>query len=296
MMNILPAKTNLHRSGVNQTGGSPFFYLLFPVAVVWLARGRRPLRLAIVTFGVIIAATATLFIVAGPVAEQVGQSQQGLIGYTMTFFPPYRFGEFVIGVLMGLAVRGGWRCPVRLSVAVGFVAVALVAAGVTLSLVDHPSAPQLASVCLIPTFALLIASAASSDAKEHRTLLWHPAMVRLGRASFALYLVHWVVIHAVAELAGGGTPTWLAALIAVAVSLVIADVAHNFFEVPIERKLRRLLGPRPSIPSQNKPARVPGPHTSSANTPNGGKAIASSGGELLFPNRRRTSLGEAKHK
>lgn len=225
-----------------------FFYLLFPMSFLWLSRSRRPLRLAVYTFGVIILVTVMLFVVAAPVADQFGQSRQGFLGYTMTFFPPYRFGEFVIGILIGLAVRNGWRCPVRLPVAVGVTTAALVVAGGSLAAVQHPSGPQLASLCLIPFFALLIAAAASSDAEGHSTFLWHPALVRLGRASFALYLVHWLVIYALAEVLIG-FPVWIAALIAVGASLVIADLAHSFVEAPLERKLRRMIGARRSVPS-----------------------------------------------
>jgi peptidoglycan/LPS O-acetylase OafA/YrhL len=92
--------------------------------------------------------------------------------------------------------------------------------------------------------ATVIAAVASDElAGRRRSLLASRPMVRLGAASYALYLVHalwlaWFVRHG--PPVGTGM-TRLAAWAAYAVGAVgLAFVLHHVVEVPCERRLRKL--------------------------------------------------------
>ena len=90
-------------------------------------------------------------------------------------------------------------------------------------------------------FALVIAAAAQTDVRGESTVWASPAMVRLGTWSFALYLVHQLVIRAYEELFAlpDHTLTGAGVLVAVlATSMALAALLHRLVEVPAERVLR----------------------------------------------------------
>lgn len=224
-----------------------FFYALFPLLIMVLARVRRPLQWATAVFGLAVVATALVFAVAGTVAGLVGQSRQGFIGYTLYFFPPYRLAEFTIGILIGVAVLRGWRTRRSLRAASATAGAALAVLTALLWIWDHPSKMPLASLMMIPFFALVVGAAATTDVIGKTSWLQHPALVRLGRASFALYLVHFSVIE-LTEKFLPGIPVPAAALVAVGCSILLADVLHSTIERPAERALRRRFGQRRVLP------------------------------------------------
>ena len=83
-----------------------FFYLVFPFAIVGLRRLRGR--------GVAVTAAVTLALMAGLplIVSLAGLSTYSSLYYWLFFvFPPYRFGEFLLGMLLARAMVLGWRTP-----------------------------------------------------------------------------------------------------------------------------------------------------------------------------------------
>jgi peptidoglycan/LPS O-acetylase OafA/YrhL len=143
-------------------------------------------------------------------------------------------------VCLAIAMRKGWK-P-RFGVGVG--AAAAIGSFLILEVVDgiapwHTAGPLAGALC-IPGFALLIAAYADRDRCGGRpTFASAPAMVKLGEWSFALYLVHELVLRTALELG----PESLAqravfAAAGIAISIPLAGAAYTFFERPVEARLR----------------------------------------------------------
>jgi peptidoglycan/LPS O-acetylase OafA/YrhL len=88
--------------------------------------------------------------------------------------------------------------------------------------------PALLLVC---TFggALLLTLCAADDRAQ--SILNHPIPRYLGRVSYSLYLIHMIMIEAVGRSLGGYLPPVPCAVIAIIVSLALADPFQRFFEV-----------------------------------------------------------------
>jgi peptidoglycan/LPS O-acetylase OafA/YrhL len=218
-----------------------FFYALLPFLVPLLRRAGRRTAIAAVL------ASAALLAVVPLVVRAVATGQYALL--SLAIFPAYRVGEFLIGVVLGWAIRSGWRPGWSLAQAVATAAVAyVVAAALTggLFFTAHRSDRALgnlyADVLFLLPVAALIAALAASDLSGRPTWLARPLPVLLGGASFAFYLVHVSVISLFGQLSpqtrhlGRGLPV-LGAV--VAVSLAIALLLHTWVERPVERAIRR---------------------------------------------------------
>ncbi len=229
-------------------GCEAFFYALFPALIVVAARSRRPVLWALILAGAYAGiATAVTFVVAPAVESAAGISASGIVGYGLNIFPGYRILEFAIGVLLATAVRRGWRCPLSLAGAValvGAVWLGLEVVGLVVTDGAHRIAPYWASAALLLPLAALVASAATADVNlRQSTLLHDPRLVRLGQASFALYLVHVLVLTEVV-LRLGVAPNWVLAVVGAGIALVLAEVAHRFIETPANQRFRPRGGPR----------------------------------------------------
>lgn len=210
-----------------------FFYLLFPLLFRRLsARG----RLAGIA-GTVLACSIFIGIVLSiylsiPVAN-----------YLLGTMPLYRMAEFVLGICLALMMKRGWRPPLRLLHAVGLTA--LLAVGVFAASITFQGAPGTlpviyADLIMVPGFLALIAAATRHDLSGTSTLLGCKTVVRLGQWSFALYLVHELVIRLVRPFLAGTTiyGTVGAAVFAVVASIVFSGLLHEFVEKPAERRLR----------------------------------------------------------
>jgi peptidoglycan/LPS O-acetylase OafA/YrhL len=102
----------------------------------------------------------------------------------------------------------------------------------------------------VPLFLLLIGSLAISTREPMAWLLRTKLLIWGGKISFALYLVHWLVIdvmrHVIqTKLKITDMPTsWEYRLIVLgflALTILIAHVLHHFFEEPTRRAMRRML-------------------------------------------------------
>jgi peptidoglycan/LPS O-acetylase OafA/YrhL len=216
-----------------------FFYLLFPLTVGLLGRLRA--RGLAVTAGVTVAA----LVIAPVVAAAMGVS--GAMSYWLFFiFPPYRFGEFLLGMVLARSIHIGLRLarPGLVS-AVAVTGLALVLWRLTSFTVGTGVQVQRPFVALlaIPLFALLLLAGATSDLDGQRTGLhwWLP--LRLGEWSFALYLVHKPLFLLTLSWGWWGNSGGLDGAVAFAayllIAILLAAALHHTTERPIERYLRR---------------------------------------------------------
>lgn len=227
-----------------------FFYAVFPFLAVWLSR-LEPGRL----FRVAAAVFASAVTLISVLLAFLPWFDWGALFYT---FPAFRIAEFIVGVCLAIAMRKGWK-P-RFGVGVG--AAAAIGSFLILEIVDgiapwHTAGPLAGALC-IPGFALLISAYADRDRCGGRpTFASAPAMVKLGEWSFALYLVHELVLRTALEL-GPETLTARAvfAVVGIAVSIPLAGAAYTFFERPIEARLRNR-GSKDGPVADTRPAEEP---------------------------------------
>jgi len=188
-----------------------FFYLMFPLLVGAPMMSRRN---AARTWGACAAASIVAWpIVAAVIGGAAGDSS---------------------GVVLARMVESGSRCPLRV-----WHSVLLVSAAVAVV----PFAPRHAqpvAVTFIP-FAALIWSAACAD-MDGRTprLLGGRTLFALGRWSFALYLIHNILVTAWLHVTG--RLPWLHLVVAGAVvavlSVAASAVLYRWVEIPAQRALR----------------------------------------------------------
>jgi len=164
-----------------------FFYALFPLLVLLMARRSVPALYAIAWVAVV-TSLALAFVGALPGSPVDVYS-----------FPAARLPEFVVGMAVALLVRrGAWAGP-GLAVTIGMW-VGAYAISCNLSQGLMPSA-----LTLGPS-ALLIAALARRDLTGKASLLGGRLLVRLGEISFAFYLTQLLVIHAVNAIASHVVP------------------------------------------------------------------------------------------
>lgn len=214
-----------------------FFYLLFPVLATWAA-ARRDRHLAFLMFGAwaIALVAPMLYLRLNPDGIGAGTVYDHAFWlFVVKFDPAVQLPQFLLGVLAGQwYLRGRGRSLSRLALP-AFAAVLLVLA---LPL-DIPYV-MLDTGILTPLFALLILALASGDGLLHR-LLRHPLMVRLGEASYALYILHVPLVAASASIAKriGVDATSLAFRVACAIGATVAAlVVYRWIEEPMRKRLR----------------------------------------------------------
>jgi peptidoglycan/LPS O-acetylase OafA/YrhL len=234
-----------------------FFYLVFPFIVPYFARWRgRRLLLGI------LASTAIAF-VAPYLLIAVGLGSEGL------WNPLVRLPEFVIGIMLGyLLVRNHAREQRGPMWERGCAMLAVTGAGILLAAWIAFDGRNLGAgqpaIFALPFAALIFGLAASRHGLAR--LLSHPAIVLLGEASYALYLLHspiWDVLqHAIAKipvLAGVAQQPWFIGLYLL---FTIAASVLVFLRVerPARAALRSAFARRLSIQgvrvSESRPASV----------------------------------------
>lgn len=218
-----------------------FFYALLPFLVpVVRGRGRRA---ALFTVASCVVVLALVPVVLTP--------WHGRFGYlSLWVFPGYRAAEFLIGVVLGWAVRQGWRPRWSLAQAAVLSALAYCAAAYLLYDVSESTTRPLRALAnlygdllLVLPFAALIGAVAVRDLEGRSGLLGRRPLVRLGEASFAFYLVHSMVILVLDDAGRGrallhGVPL---ATLALVLSVLAAWALHRGVERPIEARIRERL-------------------------------------------------------
>jgi peptidoglycan/LPS O-acetylase OafA/YrhL len=254
--------TDRFRDGGNVVSWSlsceAFFYACFPFLAPLMTRW--PTRRALAAIPWILAAMVTYTAVYAVVLHQGHRFAEVLSTYTN---PAYRIGEFLVGMCLAVAIRGGFRVRVRpvAALVVAASAYALLAAAnwavsrTGLNLGGEDGLPLgVLDLMYLPFSALLVGTLASSDVEgvgTHVSGRWH---VKLGEWSFALYLVQMILIERVIELLPSDMRDPAAALALVctmALCIAAAAALHEFFEAPINLKLRSLWKGRSMRPEES---------------------------------------------
>jgi peptidoglycan/LPS O-acetylase OafA/YrhL len=215
-----------------------WFYLIFPAVLALLAarRTRTWWWTAAITSG----AAVLLWLMSSQIADETMRI------WFIDYFPLTRTLHFLLGVVAGLAVKRGWRPPIRPRTAV----ILVVGWHIALFLWSTAAAdtswygPYTASEILsAPIFAAVICAAAHRDRTDGPGRLGTPWMIRLGRWSYAWYLIHEITMRVYVHLIGRPDPglsTASAWILVIIVSLAAAGLGHRFVEQPAERRLRSL--------------------------------------------------------
>jgi peptidoglycan/LPS O-acetylase OafA/YrhL len=222
-----------------------FFYLVFPFIVGWIERLKYPLTL--VPFLCLpTLATGLVGLVRYPHGDPY------MLVWLQNVCPPVRLCEFVIGIVLAIALQRGALPRVRLWTAgVLFVCAYALASWAPLRWLVVP--------VMIPFLALVIVAASQRDLAGQRTVWrWRP-LVMLGERSYAFYLLHQLVIRVWAKayrqhikLTSGVTGVlWFLLLLAVAVAA--ASALFSAAEVPLERRLRGSSSPRVELAADENP-------------------------------------------
>ena len=217
-----------------------FFYLAFPIVAIPVARMKRPGALWLVILGCWLAGIVAIALHDAFGLDWRLQSVDfwlAVIGYN----PVARLPEFVIGIAIGrlFALQPGW-----LTARTGTV-LALGGMAVSIGIVCIPDIPRLwlHQSLLAPAFGALILGLATNQGPVARAL-GHPWLVRLGDASYAMYILQEPVMnwffHAKGEPFGRDHSPGIIfghAALLIGVSLV----AWKAIEMPVQRALRRRL-------------------------------------------------------
>lgn len=223
-----------------------FFYALFP----WLTRRLAARRLADLA---LIALAAWLFGLAFPAAytaldpDDLGTSLRLIHSATwsqyLRYSPLTHLHEFVIGIVAGLYFlrrRAAGPTSPHLWDAATLVLAALVAFALARS--DAIPYAYVHSGLLAPLFAALVIAVAGGHGWVSRALATRP-MLELGRASYAIYILH-VPVHDLMARAFprlDRDPRWVLLYIALLVVLCVA--VYHLIEEPARRRIRSAITP-----------------------------------------------------
>jgi peptidoglycan/LPS O-acetylase OafA/YrhL len=244
-----------------------FFYLAFPLLAppFWRLRGRGLLLALAVCY-----ALAQL----GPVLYNVAEGRGWLAGGSpwpgvedyrplppgfnawiavVGLNPLVRLPEFVFGVVLGRLYLWDAAAPTTPDRTIGFSLTALVGAGGLLVALTQASEVDKAfpgfflnNGLFAPLFGLVIYGLAGAHDGRLGRLLALPPLVRLGEASYALYILHvpvqiWVALAAKKLFNAGHSPALFAVNLLVVVPLSLVVLLR--LEEPARRYLRRRLDP-----------------------------------------------------
>ncbi|MDQ1683815.1 MAG: hypothetical protein QOC82_552 [Frankiaceae bacterium] len=215
-----------------------FFYLCFPLLYRWLF-ALSPVR----RVQVVVAITLALLVYPGLFSLTVAPRDPAGWEWTTYVLPLWRLGEFAVGIVAALAVRDGWRPRLsgRMALA-GAVVIGAVYVGVGQWRGALPNRPLTETVAML-LIALVLVALAVDELRGRRGWLSSRMMVRLGAASYALYLCHallygWLVARWPATGEGAMRVLGWSGYVGDAVGLAL--LLHYAVEVPSERALRRL--------------------------------------------------------
>jgi peptidoglycan/LPS O-acetylase OafA/YrhL len=240
-----------HRDDVSYLGINPVawslscelaFYAAFPLLYALLRRLRGAGALYVA--GAALVGAALLMPVA---ADLLAPNHRRWFGYV---FPVARAVEFALGVVLALLVRrGGWRGP-GLPVATALFVANYLAVDLLPGRIRDTAA-------VLASTALLIPAAALADLGGARSPWRHPAVVALGDASYAFFLVHLPVLSTGMAILGRDRdyPAWTAVGLALGfllLSYAVAVPLHRHVEVPAMRLMNRRS--RPATPATRPPA------------------------------------------
>ncbi|MFT2692931.1 acyltransferase family protein [Clavibacter zhangzhiyongii] len=231
---------------INQPWNSPawsiacemFFYLLFPLLIVWLRRLGR-VGLSILVTGAF--ACQVLLVIAVRLVAPEGQR-----GFLVSQFPVTHLFDFIVGMVAALLfLRGG-----REWLMVGHRRIILLACSIVVIATLSATVPvRPAYLLLTPFFASLILGLAVPPRKG-RSWLATGWVLLLGEASFSLYLIH-VPLMNLMSLAGA--PAWFG-WVWVMLTIGASILVFAYFESPARRATKRSLS---AVLGRRAPHRTP---------------------------------------
>lgn len=226
--------------GVNPPGWSlgaeAFFYLAFPF-VHDLCRQIRPRHLKYWIAAVVAAVVATPAVAyaALPDAPGIpGGAESSVVQYWFAYvLPPVRMLDFVLGILVALAVIHRRWFNIRLTWSL-----LLLAGGYVLTEFVPYLYGQRAT-CIVP-IAMVVAAAAIADRDGTASMFRSRPMVWLGNVSFAFYLLHFIVLASLRTLVGDeqfSIPVTAALIVAACGATVLASwLLYTTVEQPITHR------------------------------------------------------------
>jgi peptidoglycan/LPS O-acetylase OafA/YrhL len=216
-----------------------FFYASFPFVAPLVLRApmRRAATVVLATFALPVALEIAYGVFApnGWAANQTDVATP--FAHLVKFDPLVRWPEFLLGILVAKALRTreARACASRGSwLAMGAVAVPIA----VLARSDAIPYMVLHDSLLALPFAFVVYAVASDRGPLSRALSARP-LVRLGEASYSLYLLHLPVSWTL-ERAAAATGAWTAGgsahvVLVVAASIAAALACHRWFEAPMRR-------------------------------------------------------------
>jgi peptidoglycan/LPS O-acetylase OafA/YrhL len=220
------------------------FYLLWPLLLFFV----RSLRMRWILIGVIIVAAP--FVRLG-LTETFGWAS----AYSML---PARADGLALGAAIAL-VQQQWGAQLfqahrrLLTIAVGITALVFLGAYWAFPFPTTPHMTLTLSASVIFFGCVLAATIAWSGTRVATAMSFRP-IVYLGQISFGIYLIHrWLIPYLQQFFAD----TWLVVIIAAVGTVGLAMLSFHFFETPISRWGRRMLGRRESRASSNQTADTP---------------------------------------
>jgi peptidoglycan/LPS O-acetylase OafA/YrhL len=218
-----------------------FFYLAFPLLC------KRLVSVQSVTRAIVIIPAALLVLIVSLAAV----SSMVTTDYLLGTMPLYRLGEFILGVCLARLMKEGWRAPFNALHAIfllGTLTVGLFVASLITNGLAAPIPVTMANLVVMPGFLALIAACATGDLSGKTGVLRSPALIRLGQWSYALYLVHELVIRVARQYLASVSMSeaFVLAALVVLTSVSLSGLLHELLEKPAESWLRRRYSTRKS--------------------------------------------------
>ncbi|HEY2785991.1 MAG TPA: acyltransferase [Fimbriiglobus sp.] len=205
-----------------------WFYLWLPVLLWWLVRRNWSNRgLLLAACGAwLIAFALTRLAIAHPTLRRE---------WFVVLCPAGRFGEFFVGVALGLIYARSWNPDGKPRVAV-WTAIELTAVALAFGQVytsDRVSIILRQTVYYTPAMAFVVFAFAFRRGLVSR-LLSGRAAVYLGEISFSFYMVHAIVFASLAPLGWADVAgPWGRAGIHLVAAGIVAGLVHRWFETPL---------------------------------------------------------------
>lgn len=216
------------------------FYALFPLFAVQILKIPAAKLSKHLIFWTALSFVGPLILVAN---GDNGLKVSTELGEFISFSPPFRVPEFVVGILCGRLYKENllptWLKTQATTIFIGGILLLfiLVNIGVSAALLRYGITTIL--------FAIIICSMAFQNGAAARVLST-PTMVLLGESSYALYILHRPIMLGIKEATErwmGNTPLWaMVAYVPLAIGISIA--AYKWFELPIRDRLNERIKSR----------------------------------------------------